>query len=866
MSRHSRHGKLSGKRRWELLPTFFEGMSLSNSEPEELIRRGLSFHQSGRLLEAQQCYQEVLEQDPRNVDASHLLGILKAARGEGAEALRLIQVAVHGAPNSPMILLNYGNALSAAGRPEEGLGIYDRALAIQPNNHAAWFNRGNTLRLLGRPLEALASFDRVIALEPSHVAAHYIRGNVLSELKRLDEALMSFDRAIALKPGYVEAHHGRGSILGDLGRFDEALENFDRALSFRVDADMIGKRGMALRALGRVDEALASFDKAIAIKPDCVEAYNNRGLVLAHLKRLDEALASYDRAVELKRDSAQAHYNRGDVLVELKRLDEALASFDKAISLKPDYFEAHNNRGNVLRSLKRTEEALGSYELALSFNPGLVEALHNCGNALNDLGRYEQAFDHFERALSAQPEHRYALDGLAKAALNACKWSAVRVLQSQLELHIREARSIINPFTLLGYYDRADLQLACTKAYVADRLPSVPTAPRLRTARYRPKIRIAYMSSDFRVHAVSLLLAEIFELHDRSRFDVIGVSWGADDGSALRARLRKGFDEFMEIAPMSDHDVAQRMRDSEVDIAIDLNGLTNNNRIEIFALRAAPIQVNYLGCPATMGCDFIDYVLSDPTVLPWSQQQYWAERIVHLPYCYQPNDGARAYPLQSMTRREVGLPESGFVFCCFNSIWKINATMFDIWMRLLHDVPGSVLWLLGDNESAKRNLRREAEARGIKPDRLVFAPRVNPELHWARHRLADIYLDTLPCNAHTTASDALWMGVPLVTCPGQSFAARGGASLLQAVGLPDLICSSLLDYETAARRLATGPSMLRSIKARLEANRSSSRLFDSPRLCRDLEEAYSTMWDIYQRGDSPRAFTVGNPAGARERP
>lgn len=841
-------------------------MSLSKTnEPEELVRRGLAFHQSGRLLEAQQCYQEVLEQDPRNVDASHLLGVLKAARGENAEALRLIRVAVDGAPGSSMILLNYGNALSAAGQPEEGLCIYDKALAIQPNNCAAWFNRGNTLKTLERSLEALASFDRVIALEPRHVAAHYYRGNILCELKRLDEALASFNQAIALKPDHVEAHHGRGNVLGDLARFDEALASFDRALSFRLDAEVMAKRGMALRALGRLDEALASFEKAIAIKSDYVEAYNNRGVTLADLRRLNEALASYDRAVVLKPDYAQAHYNRGNALFELARLEEALASFEKAISLKPDYFEAHNNRGNTLRSLKRPEEALGSYELALRFNSGLVEALHNCGNALTDLGRYEQAFDRFEKTLSAQPEHRYALEGLAKTALYACKWSAVRALESQLELHIREARSIINPFTLLGYYDRPDLQLTCTKAYVADRFPSLPTAPRRRTARSRQKVRIAYMSSDFRLHAVSLLLAEIIELHDRSRFDVIGVSWGADDGSALRTRLRKGFDVFMEVTPMSDHDVAQRMRDSEVDIAIDLNGLTNNNRIEIFALRAAPIQINYLGCPATMGCDFIDYVLSDPIVVPSSQQQYWTERIVHLPYCYQPNDRARAHPLQSMTRGEVGLPEAGFVFCCFNNIWKITAAIFDIWMRLLHEIPGSVLWLLDDNESAKHNLRREAQVRGIEPDRLVFAPRVIPELHWARHRLADLCLDTLPCNAHTTASDALWMGVPFLTCPGQSFAARGGASLLQAVGLPDMICSSLLDYEAAARRLAAEPSMLRGIKARLEANRSSSRLFDSPRLCRELEEAYSKMWDIYQRGDGPQAFAVGSTAETLER-
>jgi predicted O-linked N-acetylglucosamine transferase (SPINDLY family) len=353
-------------------------------------------------------------------------------------------------------------------------------------------------------------------------------------------------------------------------------------------------------------------------------------------------------------------------------------------------------------------------------------------------------------------------------------------------------------------------------------------------------------------------MAELIELHDRSRFEVTGVSWGADDKSAMRTRLGKAFDTFIDVASASDLDVARRLRGEEVSIAVDLKGLTGNDRLGIFAHRPAPIQVGYLGYPATVGSSFLDYVLADPVVLPFDQQPHWTERIVHLPDCYQANDRQRALPQPTATRAELGLPARGVVFCSFNNSWKITAQVFDVWMRLLRDTEASVLWLLDDNAAATRSLRREAQARGIDPGRLVFAPRVEPEAHLARHRHADLFLDTLPCNAHTTASDALWMATPLVTCIGSSFAGRVAASLLQAVGLPELVTRSLEDYEALARRLAAEPARLQDIKARLEAGRRTARLFDSERLCRNIEAAYERMWEIKQRGGTPQSFAVGD--------
>jgi protein O-GlcNAc transferase len=408
----------------------------------------------------------------------------------------------------------------------------------------------------------------------------------------------------------------------------------------------------------------------------------------------------------------------------------------------------------------------------------------------------------------------------------------------------------------VGYCDDPALHLQGAKNLIATRMPTRP-APLWAGTRFRhDRIRIAYVSSDFHEHATAHLIAELIELHDRARFEVIGLSFGIDDGSAVRRRLAQAFDGFLDMPEQSDRAIAAELHAREIDIAVDLKGHTRGSRPEIFAHRPAPIQVSYLGFPGTIGADFLDYVIADPIVLPVSQQPFYTERIVQLPDCYQANDSKRAISAQTPERRAAGLPDAGFVFCCFNNNYKIRRPVFDVWMRLLSEVPGSVLWLLRDTAGVEGNLRREAAARGVDPDRLIFAERCALDVHLARHRLADLFLDTLPYNAHTTASDALWAGLPLVTCQGEAFAGRVAASLLAAVGLPELVTQNLADYEALALRLARDPAMLRSVRDKLAANRSTHPLFDSARFCRHLEAAYLRMWETWQRGEPPQPFRV----------
>jgi predicted O-linked N-acetylglucosamine transferase (SPINDLY family) len=376
------------------------------------------------------------------------------------------------------------------------------------------------------------------------------------------------------------------------------------------------------------------------------------------------------------------------------------------------------------------------------------------------------------------------------------------------------------------------------------------------------RIRVGYVSANFRAHAGAFLVVGLIEQHDRREFEIVGYSANPDDGSETRARLASAFDRFVDISRISNRDAARLVRDDAIDILVDIDGYQKGARTAIFACRPAPIQVNYLGVAGTTGADFIDYIIVDPFVVPASQQLFFSERLVHLPDCYQCNDDKRAISERTPSRAECGLPEEGFVFCCFNNAYKLTPDLFNIWMRLLAAVPGSVLWLLDHNPWAQANLAREAAARGVAPERIVFAPRLLPPDHLARHRLADLFLDTLPYNAHTTASDALWVGLLVVTCAGETFVSRVAGSLLWAIGLPELVTASLEEYETLALRLARDGDLLAGLRARLARNKWTHPLFDTERFAHNIEAAYRQMWETWRAGRPPTAFPVSPPLHA----
>lgn len=674
---------------------------------------------------------------------------------------------------------------------------------------------------------------------------------------QLAEAERLYADILRTNPGDFDAKHLLGVIRYQQGRCSDAIDLIAAALKIYPDsARALSNYGLVLSELGRLDEAVAALDRAVAADPDLADAHNSRGHALQRLGRNEDALTSFERALALQPNYVEAHNNRGNALHGLRRCADALESYDRALALRPDYPQAHYNRGSALRQLKRDDEALAAFDKALALRPGYAEALFSRADVLSQLKRHDEAIASYQRAIATWPDHPHALSGLADTALATCDWKRTDELSVRLAAGIAAGTAVVNPFTLIRLTDDPALHLICAEAFVRDRIKSARPVLRDGGCWTHDRIRIAYLSADYHSHATAYLIAELIELHSRARFETVAVSFGPDDGSDIRKRLVGSFDRFLDVRAKSDREIAALLAALKVDIAVDLKGYTQDSRPDILSFRPAPIQVQWLGYPGTLGADFIDYVIADETVAPRDHTLFYAEKIVQLPDCYQVNDRKRAIAERTPSRHEAGLPDTGFVFCCFNNSFKIMPPVFDVWMRLLQRVPESVLWLLQDNPSAETNLRGAAVERGVDPARLVFAGRVKLEDHLARHRLADLFLDTLPYNAHTTASDALWAGLPAVTCQGSAFASRVAASLLRAVGLPELVTHSLPDYEALAVRLATHPTALKATRDKLAQNRLTCPLFDTDRFRRHIEAGYETMWDLWQRGEPPHGFSV----------
>ena len=571
----------------------------------------------------------------------------------------------------------------------------------------------------------------------------------------------------------------------------------------------------------------------------------------------EEAVDLLRMAIELDPESAVAANDLGSILAQMGRTTEAIPAFRRAIELVPEYPEAHNNLANLYQMTGSLEEAVASYRTALRLRPEYAEAYRNLASALRRLGKMEEATAALAKAVSMNPGYIEAIAILVHQLRNLCDWRMIDDLTRQLILSVEAGSGAVNPFVFLTLETTPRQQRQCAEQWAqARRLAASGAAAQVPVKRER--ITVGYLSADFQEHATARLISELFELHDRGRFRIIGYSYGADDGSAARARLRRSFDSFVDLEHVSHASAAARIRADTVDILVDLKGYTTGARPEIMALRPAPIQVSYLGYPGTMGTRAIDYVLVDRFAVPPDQQEHFTETLVHLPDCYQVNDRRRPIA-PAHSRAEYGLPENGFVFCCFNSPHKITPVIFDIWMRLLEQVPGSVLWLLETYPAAMANLRREAEAR-LKggSERLIFAPSVPNAEHLARFATADLFLDTLPYNAHTLTSDALWGGCPVLTSAGETFASRVAGSILHAAGLPELVTSNLKEYEAAALRLADDHAELEMLRARIQKSRTEAPLFDTPRFARAIETAFE--WMMQHAGRAPARVRERHPA------
>jgi predicted O-linked N-acetylglucosamine transferase (SPINDLY family) len=807
---------LSGK-----LPSS-EGCDVGNAtgvererETQQLFAAAFTLHQTGKLDEAASRYRKVLALQPGHFDAVHLLGLTALQKNQPERALEFIGAALRIDPRNASALLNYGSALSRLGRYEAAVTSLSQAIASSPGFADAFFNRANAFRQLKQYEQSVFDYDQAIALKANFIEAYYNRAEVLMTLRRYEEAVGSYDKVIALKPGYAEAYNNRGAALTELKRFDAAL---------------------------------ASFDRAVALNPRNAEAYNNKGNTLLELERYAEAIECYEKAIACRPDAAASAYNnRGNAHQKLKNYEKALADYEQAIAQQSGFAKAYSNRGVVLRALDQQTAAITSYlkAIGLSDDP---EAYVNLGGALLDMAEFEKSARAYEQALERAPQLKNIHGTLLSARQRICDWRDLASLSGQIERHLASGHLASDPLTVMTFTDSGEMQRRAAEHWVKEMAypQSDVLGPLARPGKHE-QIRVGYFSADFRQHAVTTLTAQLFEAHERSGFEWTGFSLGAPKRDAMRERLEGAFDRFIDVGGMSDRQVAELARSLQIDIAVDMSGHTKGCRPGIFALRAAPLQVNYLGYSGTMGAPFMDYLIGDEMVIPAGSERHYREKVIYLPHSYLPRDTTCAPAQREFTREELGLPERGFVYCCFNNSYKIAPLVFDVWMRILRRVEGSVLWFSEGNEAARANLRREAQVRGVDAERLIFATRMQlPAEHLARHRAADLFLDTLPYNAHTTASDALWSGLPVLTRMGEAFASRVAGSLLRALGLEELNTHSEGEYEELAVSLAQQPERLARLLERLAEGRSSGVLFDTPRYARHLESAYRSIYERNQ--------------------
>jgi predicted O-linked N-acetylglucosamine transferase (SPINDLY family) len=686
------------------------------------------------------------------------------------------------------------------------------------------------------------------------------RARRAQEMGNLAQAARLYSDILRTDPRNFEALLSLGLLHFKAAGFDEAERLAGEATRLNPrSADAFFIRGCALQRLHRNTDALECFDRAVTARPGFVEALVNRGALLMAEKRHADALKSLDAALAINRAMPEAWNNRGNVLSELGRHEEAVASYEEVLAARPNFVEALINRGTALMALRRLDEALASYGEAARLSPERTDALAGRANAFFTMRDYERAAIAYATVFARDPDYAYARGNLAFSRLHCCDWSSLETDRTAIAQGLLEGRRIVNPFQSITLFASPTRLLRCATLWMADKYPRAPAAlwPGERNADHA-KIRVAYLSADFNGHAVATLLAGVWERHDKSRFGTTAISYVASNGSAMRQRVERAFDRVVDVAGTSDAEAAMTIRRLEIDIVVDLMGYTGECRPGILAQRPAPVQVNFLGFPGTMGASYVDYIIADPIVIPNEHRQHYCERIVHLPDTYLPADSARRISERLPSRAEAGLPNDGFVFCSFNNSYKLSPKIFDIWMRLLRNtVDGSVLWLPKMNEAAVRNLRREAVKRGVDEQRLVFAPFVaGDDDHLARLGLADLFLDTLPYNAHSTAVDALWAGVPVLTMRGDTFAGRVAASALSAAGLGELIATSHEDYEVLALKLAREPQTLSAIKSRLAHNCRTCALFDTVRYTRYLESAYAQMWQRHRNGEAPAHLTV----------
>ncbi len=871
--------------------------------PDTLLATAKEHHVAGRIELAAQLYHQILNWVPSHIEAQILLGYVALDGARDTEAVEWFRKAIACDPNCVDAHLHLGIALRNLNQDELAIVSIKRAITLQPSNVSALNQLASTELKLGRETNAAEAYEQCLMLDPQNLEANNNLGNIRKAQKRLVEAAQLYQRALALDPENPDLMFNFSQAAQDMQRYDISIPVLQAAIAQKPHiAEWYLLLAKALIATDRRSEAIEACDTAIHLNPRLAEPHFLRGSLYAIESNFVNAEKCFRQAIELRPNYALAMSNLGAACQSLAKLDEALHWYQQSLLFDPSSINALHNLGLLFHIRGKFDTALSYFKRLLSFEPDHIEGLLYYAILSSKLMQFDRAAIALERIVFLDPKHTIALLSLGDIyqeqrhhdlALEAfrralatgpdkpnlilryinqkqvvCDWDGLdeqsdRFLSTIENTPPCSTDDQVAPFMVIALSKPATCrqQFIQTKKFVRTHVEQ----PHPRFYKHQPedsfskpdrRIRVGYYSGDFKTHPVGYLVPELFESHDRSRFEVFGYSYSAEEKSPLRTRIVTAFDHFRDVYADSFEAIAKKIADDGIDILVDLQGFTARNRSEVMLMRPAPIQVTYLGYPGTLAMDCVDYILVDEYVAPHQQQEYYAEQLVHLPGCFMVNDSKREIDPLTPLRQHLGLPEDGFVFCAFNTNYKMTRPMFELWMRLLHAVPRSVLWLRDSNRFAIENLKKEAIRCGISVDRLVMAPGMPMPKHLARHRAADLFLDTFPYNQHSTAADALRMGLPMVTLSGDTFASRVAGSLLRTLGLTELIASNMEEYEAIAMKLALDSAYLNEIRRRLQQNLVTTDLYDGASFARKVEIAYEKMWKRFCEEQSVKKNSI----------
>ena len=804
-----------------------------------------ALHEINEFDASIQSYQNALFIESDYAEAHNNLGNVLKEIGQFDKAIESYEKAVALKPDYIEAYYSLGDSFYEFGKLEDTIKCYKRVLEYRPNFTGMHNNLGNVLRELGRFQEAVLCYEKAISIDTDFVEGYFNLGITFQGLSKFDSALLNYKKAIEIKSNYAEAFNNLGTLYKEMKDFDSSIKSYLEAIDIKSDyAEAYNNLGILYKELGQLDKALISHENAINIRPKYDEAHNNLGILYMELGQLDKSIKSYKQAIKANADFIEAINNLGLVLMNLGHTQEAIQHYQKALKIDPSFALTYNNLGVAYKNLHIHDAASKCFKKGIALNPNYVDAFCNYGHLLTEMDDLQEALINYQKAYEINPDTDYLLGTIIHTKMHLCVWSDYSKYLDELQAQLNDGLKRIDAFSFVALLDDPGLQEKVSTIYFEDRNPRSNLLPQIKNHPKHNKIKIGYFSADFREHPVSYLTAELYETHDRNQFEIHAFSYGPDTKDEMNLRIKAGVDHFHDVREMSHKEIATLSRSLEIDIAVDLSGATHSSKTEVFAMLAAPIQTSYIGWLGTMGADYYDYLIAAEGMIPKKNQKYFSEKIVYLP-TYQVNDSKESLPKAIFSRKDLGLPEDSFVFCCFNNTFKITPEAFDSWARILNEVEQSVMMIYVSNKHAQKNLIKEIKLRNIDPKRLIFGERLSRAEYLDRYRSADLFLDTFPYNAGTTASDALRMGLPLLTINGNSFNSREAANIVNAVNLPEMITSSQEEYESLAIELANNPKKFRIIKEKLADNLPSAPLFDTPRFTKNLESAYKIMFKRY---------------------